>query len=587
MPLNSDRVAQRPVGTLVTDASPALSGVPIVLVLAGTVTIVWLMVYQRITFRQGFLSSMALLAASLAILGALSRRPLLPRAIIATRGELAGFLLLFLVGAAMRTIGMDKFPPHDGQLLEELQTGGAGWDAIVNGSLDSFFPLSMLTAEIGFHFLPGSMTTLRLPFVVFGILSVPLFFVAARLFFRSYAAAFLASGLFATNAFLAGSSRIALESMSPVITECFTLAALFYACVKRAPFAAALAGFATSLSFTEYFSYKLLPVPAAFLLLARWLQGGDAAYCNAVGPAYRWSNLWRAWREMLFAAVFSLAAMATVLASDWHGFSPIFEGYLRHRPGFDQVQLPLVQNLIAAAKRVRDAAKYTFVSGGGIDVLPASMGLTDRLTGCLCVAALAWCALSGRRRPAKLFLVLATILYLVLGGVLVLDPQRYRFIPLIPFACLAVGVIVDDALARFPKRSQVIAAASAALLMVLAALNVHRFFAVAIHDNAVLRAFNYVDATLALGLAAAQKSDPGATIYLFSNRVGLGVPNPTFFLYDYTRVKVVGTVDELAGAHGPLLTHDSFIETVKTIPALEDCQRWESSGFKLMQCRIP
>src|SRR5512141_2853725 len=104
------------------------------------------------------------------------------------------------------------------------------------------------------------MDGLRIPFVVIGILSVPIFHVAARSFLRSPRAALFVTSVLATNSMLAGSSRIALETMHPIFTTVLAMAVTFH--VGRRPTVGncALAGACNGLLLTEYDSYRLVPV---------------------------------------------------------------------------------------------------------------------------------------------------------------------------------------------------------------------------------------------------------------------------------------------------------------------------------------
>jgi hypothetical protein len=561
----------------------------LLLALAGAGVSAWLLVAERATFRQAFLLGMAAVTAALVLLAAVSRRPFCPRPLIATRGELVGFLFVLAVGTAVRTIGFDTFPPDDGQHSEEAQLGAGAYRAIHDGHLDSFFPLTTLTAEAGFRLFGVSMRAMRLPFVFLGILSVPLFFAAARLFFASYGAALFATGLFATNAFLAGSSRIALESMSPITTECLALLATFYACLRHSNFAAAFAGFSNALLLLEYFSYKLAPLPAALLLLGRWMQDGNPPNLMAPGGAYRWRNLLNARRLVAIAGIFAIGCLAVVLMTDREHWAPMLEGYLRHRMEFDRRALPWRQALDDAVARVGRSATFFFAGGEGADILPVKMGLIDPFTAALAVAGLAWCALGARRSPGKLFLPLAAVLYIVLSGVLVPTPKRYRLIPLIPYFCLAGGVVIDELLTRFPRRRAWVGAASAALLVALGAYNIHRFFIVAVHHPTAMPQFEDVDVVIAQGIANLQKRDPGAPVYLLSERDFFTTINDYYFLYDYNLVKVAKKPEELAGARGFVMSHEPFLDRLAAIAGAHGCWQWRarSCPTQFRACRLP
>ena len=138
-----------------------------------------------LAFRTAFLSTLGLLALLLLLCLCLQGRGFWPRKLIATRGQLAAFLAVLIVGVLARTVHFDIYPPDDGQLWEESQMGAAAYDAARGGGLDNFFPLSTLIAEVGFRLFGVSMRALRLPFVVLGAASVAVFFAAARLFFKT------------------------------------------------------------------------------------------------------------------------------------------------------------------------------------------------------------------------------------------------------------------------------------------------------------------------------------------------------------------------------------------------------------------
>ncbi len=543
-----------------------------------------------LAFRPAFLNNLGLLALLVAVCLWIQGRSFWPRPLIATRRQLAALLAVLIVGVLARTVHFDIYPPDDGQLWEESQMGAAAADAAYHGGLDSFFPLTTLTAEVGFRLLGVSMRALRLPFVVLGAASVAVFFVAARLFFNTYFAAFFTTALFASCAMLAGASRVALETMAPIFTTAVALAALFYACAKRSVAAYALAGFANGLLALEYFSYKVLPGFAGLLLLMDGFQPRTEPYCNTPPREYRLANLCAALPGLLAFGAFACAAAAPVVLASWyHELTPLLDGYARHHHGLTiaRAQLTFQQALWADATRMGQAASLVFWQGTHGDLLPLSMGVVDVYTGVLGVVALVYCAVRARRCPAKLFLVTAVILLVALSGWLTSSPARYRLVPLIPYYLLMIGVPVDDLCARVTRYRTALRSALLLGLIALCGFNLYQFFGVALNHPNVRANFHDLNMILTSEFAAIQRREPAATIYLLSDRDFLGMSSDYAFLYNPKRVRVVTSAAQLAQAHGYLFAHDRYIPAAQSLQGLSDCRQWDTGfGHTVLACRL-
>jgi len=560
--------------------------VPILVVLLRGVSFQYV---GAIGFRTAYLRAVTCLVLLLCLFIWMRRGPFWPRRMIENRRQLAAVALLLLVGAAWRLYRFDVYPPRDGQLWEETQMGAGGYSTLTQGGLDNFFPITTLITETGFRFLGVSMRTLRVPFVLCGIASVAIFFVAARLFFRTFFAAWLATGLFATSALLAAAARIALETMAPITTECVALAAVFYACTRRDAAAFALAGLANGLLLTEYFSYKIVPVFGALLLLVFFLRAGDTPYCNAALPRCRGRHLVRSLPLFALAAAFGLAMVLPVLLSE-PDLMPFIEGFARHKAGLvaQESSMSIQEVLSAALSRAKLTATFVFVGGGGADLLPLSMGAIEFFTGVLGVGAGIYCAFRSWRSPAKLFLVVSAVLTVVLSGALVQNPQRYRLIPLVPIWFLMVAVPVDDVLTALPRHRRAVSVLAVAVLVAVAGINAYNLFVVAMNDPDVRLNFYDLNVPMALEIRARQQQDPHATVYLLSRREHLQYVNDYYFLYDHQRVKVVPSIDQLADKHGFLLADNEFVPVAESFPRAADCHSWRTAlhSDQLISCRL-
>lgn len=550
--------------------------------------LVWLLqLGEVLTFRQGFLYNLAVLALLACSLPARreSDRPLLTNA-----GEGALLLVILACGVVTRTIGLDHFPPVDGQLWEETQTGKVAYDALRFGSLDPYFPLTNLTAEIGFRLFGISMTALRVPFVALGVLSVPLFFVAARYFLRTSPAALVVTAFFATSAYLSSASRVALETMAPIFTVTVALALTFRACAHRSASAFALAGLANGLLMLEYFSYKLLPPLIALFVIGYLLQEGSLPFCNRPSGTYRFSRLSAYKGRVLIFGLFALAvAVPLVLFNPMHPLEFFLEGVYRQQVGIGEASagISLIGKLKMAGERVLDSVSFLFLRGGQNDIVPFFRGVIELPTGLLGVAALAYCAVRARRCPGKLFLVATIVLFVVLSGALVGNPARYRLTPLVPLYFLTLGVAVDDLMDWIRRRKRGLMTVAFATV-VLCAVSL-RSLAVDVLEHPRTQAEFYDLPLLVVSeVARLQRKDPEAEVYLVSNFDYLGGASDYEFLYDPERVTVVESVSQLAGKSGYVIGHGLYSRGIAKFSGSSDCRAWRTKVYheRLVVCRL-
>ena len=558
---------------------------------AAALVCVWsLQEVGRLTLHAAFVANLVLVPC-LAVALLRPGRGFWPRRMLEGRRELAVLLAILALGAAARTAWIGYFPPGDGQLWEETQTGKVALESIRYGSLDPYFPATNLLGELGFRVLGVSLIGLRLPFVAIAIASVAVFFVAARLLLRGIVSALLVSFLFAANSFLAGSSRVALETMSPIFTECLALAAAFYAATRRSAAGFAFAGLTAGLLLLEYFSYKLLP-PLLFLFVALALiEEPGGSFCNRHLTRRNWS----AWRvhsgQLAIFVIFALAAMAPILISDPTRSHEFFmEGWKRQQVGIasETQGVSLWRAIELACNRVRDSASFVFLRGGNDDILPASRGILDAFTGVVGLAAIAYCALFARRCAAKSFLAATAVLTVVLGGALVGNPARYRLAPLVPIYLLAVGVLIDDALAARRATPRFLALV-VAVTVAVGSVNLSILGAAA-QDRGVRREFYDLNLLLAQEIARVQAADPNATIALVSDRDFLANSNDYEFLYDRQRVRVVPMAQAVGADATHVVAHDDFavqLKALRDIP-LVDCRSWRAAlgSAQLLSCRV-
>jgi len=555
---------------------------------AGLITLAGLYraeIQQQLTFRVVFLASIGVLLLAAAGLAVATRRVrMVPRTPL-PRWEIPVVVGLTIIGALMRTLLWNQFPPAEGQLLEEPQVA---WNAVRSirwGQIDAYFPIVNVIGEIGFRTIGPTMNGLRIPFVVLGILSVPIFYVAARLFLGTPLAAAFVTLLFATNSMLAGSSRIALETMHPIITLVVALAVVFWAGRRPTVGRCALAGVCNGLLLTEYDSYRLVPVLNFVYLAIRLGVSRDRREPEV-------TITWKRYVACLLAyGVFVVGVeMPRLLADPQHPLAQLTEAFQRHESYLDHHRAGMTSAQLAAEEleKLETNLTHLFLRGDSADILPPSMGHFDPYTGLLGVAALAFCLLAGRSSPVPLFLVVSVALIAVLSSVLVGNIARYRLMPVIPYYLLAIGVLAG-AVERWAARAR---RSVVALLVVvgvgLSLLNVHRFFGVAINDREVQESFYDLSMVLSHEISELQKRDPGAQVVVLSDQSHLGVENDYAFWYDYEKVDVFDSPENARGREGYLLAHDRFIPTRQDLPGMQDCVRWTTRFDRnvILRCRL-
>jgi 4-amino-4-deoxy-L-arabinose transferase-like glycosyltransferase len=452
----------------------------------------------------------------------------------------------------------DTFPPDNGQLVEEYQTGSYALLAMESSELDSFFPMVNLIAETGFRLFGISLEGMRWAFVIWSILGVCFFIVAAHNLFRSQFAVFFSSMLFASNAFLAGSSRISMETMSPVTTVTFVCMSLALYYSRRDTATLILTGLALGLVSTEYFSFKLISLIFFIFLLWNCISRSEQSHHGKNGPISEGN---RFQRSILLISTSLFMILPTLIRPGRMSAWALLEGLTRHKHGLPTH--PWTELLGLQFKKVLITFRFVFLDGSGCtDILPSHYGLLDMGTGLVLSMAFIYCLLTCRNHLVKTVLTVTSVLIVFLSGFLVLNPQRYRLIPLIPIAFLMIGFLIDYIHTRFrqvPVTRNILITAG---LVVLVLTNYHRFFHVALHDESVHRKFYDFNVILSHTIAEMQAEHPDNMIYLFTNRQFFGSYNAYRFLYKVKDLTTVSSLDELPHSAKYLICHDSFMPDV-------------------------
>ncbi len=547
------------------------------LVLHGALVTAELGAQNRFFFRFPFFLNAILLLLSLATLlipGSIASSPKRPLG----RGTVFALLAVILLGIGFRTVRFNDYLRADSNVVEESQTGSIASRSLADGALDPDFPLTDLLAETGLMAGGASMNAIRVPFVVYSVAGILFFFLAAGGVLRSNAVAIGVAAVFAANAFLATSGRVAMETFAPVSTTAMALAACFHARNKSTPFAWGLAGVCVGLLWEEYFSYRMVALALAAFGVAVLSQGPPASPLTSDHSFWRTSNL-RA-NRVLLAVFFAMivATISPVLVANLQRPPPggLIEGINRYFPTMVEEATTLTgPNLVRSeAAKLWQSLKY-LVSAERSDVLSDRTGFFEPLGGILVLGAFTWCLFTCRRRPARLLIVLIPFAAVSLSTLLTPSIYRYRTLCVVPFLILALGILADDLIARF--RQKWVAVCLSALVAALIVAEATRLFRDGLLNQSVKTGFSDPVLQLVFEIRELQQQYPDAIILVIDEAHLLArAKNDYEFLYARPRTRLLASLDDSTKA-GPFVAYGpTIIKAIIENPRLVVSKRYPS-----------
>jgi len=488
-----------------------------------------------------------------------------PRKLFDNKWQIVWFLAILIVGILARTLFLHHYPPPDGQYIEEVQSG-----AFLE------FPLVNLFAETGIKLFGASMLSIRIPFVFLSSFSIIFFYIACRLFLKTYFGAIFSTGLFAASNFLATSSRIAIEWYTPITTFCLALAGIFYACTRRDWAAFAIAGFTMGLALLEYQGFKFVTLLCLIWFLSYFLTKGNT-YCNSPRKAYRFSNLIKQIPKILFMLLFVfITFLPEFVPSDRSGpFAWFTESYYRHQQDIGARRVGATAEQIIQNNLHKIYAMVQAVFLNDLGNLNIHRSMVDYFTGLLGVVAFLYCILFFKQSHAKLLPLITIPTTLVSAGLFSWNPSVKYAVPLIPLYFLTIGIFVDD-IKQILRNNKAIIRALTVLLLALMAFNLYTFFAVEMNSEAVKDQFYNFGVIISDQIALLQRNST-SFIYVLSDMTFLShTGNDYSWLYDSSRMKHLSTEDQLSNVTGYVLAHDSYIDMVKKFSLPEKCKQWKT-----------
>ncbi len=210
-----------------------------------------------------------LLAAVVAVVALGERRPL----VRPSRRALLAFVLLLVVGGALRLAAHRVLPPADQTAFEEIQMGGTAYRFLQGAPLPLEFRFSTLFAVGGFAIGGTGLGAMRAPFKLAGLLILPFLALALRRLDVSWSVVGLTVATAASLRWLVIAAGCADEMFAPMVLVAAT--AWLLAADQRSggpsSAAAGLVGVLSGLLLFEHAAY--LPIVV--------LAGGWLAWCAA------------------------------------------------------------------------------------------------------------------------------------------------------------------------------------------------------------------------------------------------------------------------------------------------------------------
>jgi hypothetical protein len=461
----------------------------------------------------------------------------------AHRREILAWLVVFVLAVFMRVYLFGYFPPAAGAAFEEVQTGGGAYGILHLHARPLEFPLTGYLPALTFYLWGENSLSLRLPFLILGILTIAPFYLLLRELFETEVALF-GTLLLAVCRWHALGSRIADELFLPIFFE----VSLLYFLVKGHKTGKVShffwLGLLTGYTFYAYTAYRAIPFFVLLFFGGQFLWGflahclswkkGLGSYLSRIWAGGYWQALRLRSGQVLVFLVAMLTVLGPLIVVSSRGSTLFMEAFLRHVfVRGDTASASLQLSLSDWPARIQRAL-LIFTHRGADDAalsLPGELMLDpesgtllawgepmlDPVSGVLLAWGVAYCLLTFYK-PYRLFFLTWFFTILLVGAVFPLNFYVGRFSGLIPILFIVICFLIQALWEAWDRLFGLWGRRGFALCLVgLSGLalyfNYDTFFGKQVHDSRVRAA--YEDGTLALCYYLA--SFPSDTyVYLWS-----------------------------------------------------------------------
>lgn len=363
--------------------------------------------------------------------------------------EVSLLLGVLAAGAFLRSFRFGEFPPPDGLwLVEENNNGGNAYAALHMGERRIDYAATHLLSTLGVGVFGSSAVGLRLPFLIFSIVSLVPFYLALRELVSARAALF-GLALFSVARWAIFASRIADDPFLVPSLEIWLLYFMMRAAKHGTPGSFLGLGVTSALISYEYMGYRHLPALALALIVAVW---GWRLLVRARADSLRPFQVARlavgaSWRQALILLLSFFIVIAPMAFSP-RGSDFYLEPYRRQSSDREAAG---VTGLLA--EDWQDRLKWgvevfaPFAPQEFPDAFDQNVpGLRyfDPATAFLLALALLY-VLVWPRNPYGVFFAAYFSVTLVVGAIFPLRFVVYRFTTLLPIIFILIALLVHDA----------------------------------------------------------------------------------------------------------------------------------------------
>lgn len=422
------------------------------------------------------------------------------------RNEILLVALIFLLGAGFRLYHID-YPL--GLHGNEAQTGLDALRILRGAPLTFWAPelaqpnLIVYLVVVVFHFFPADLTSLRLSYSVFWILSMPFFYGIVRMLFDKQVA-LISFFFFVIDRTLLHFSHIAYSPYIPpfLLSTFFFLYALKY----KKHWAFAVSGLLTGLAVYFYLGLFILPV-LFFIYLAYHFRTRKAFIQNRLSI-------------VLFVVCFLLSIVPFIVIAHIHHISPFIRtdaiGIFSKEATLHLNNDTSIQNLTQQV--IKTLLMFHVQGDQGIEENVNRLPLLDPVAGIFFLIGLIFCCVNVRK-PSVVFLLLWLIIFLLNTIFAVGAPNFRRIQPAIAatWVIVTLGITTSYTLftSQFPRYKPAAIVVLCVSFLSITFANPYVYFTKQATDPNTEAAFGYHIVKTAHFLSAVTNEHPTVFVYFY------------------------------------------------------------------------
>jgi hypothetical protein len=438
----------------------------------------------------------------------------------AHRKEILACTVIFALAVFMRVYLFGYFPPADGAAFEEVQTGGVAHNILHFHARPVEFPLTGYLPALTFRLWGENSFTLRLPFLILGILTIAPFYLLLRELFQAEVALF-GTLLLAVCRWHALVSRIADELFLPIFFEVLLICFLVKGHKTGKASYFFWLGLLTGYTFYAYTAYRVIPFFVLLFFGGQFLSG-FLSHCLSLKKGLV-GYLRRTWAASYWQALVFLVTMLTVLGPliviSSRGSLLFVEAFLRHVfVRGDTASASLQLSFSDWPARVQRALLVFTHRGADYAALNLpGEPMLDPVSGALLAYGVVYCLLT-LNKPYRLFFLVWLLTILLVGAVFPLNFYVGRFSGVIPILFILMCFPFQGLWKAWdkwfgPRRRGYFPLGLAALSVWALYFNCDTFFGKQVHDSQVRAAYENGILALCQHLSSLP---PDTYVYLWS-----------------------------------------------------------------------